>query len=86
MAGIGGFLVLSVVFSLAVAAILGQVGRDVSKLLEGEAWTDAPLARGAVEVEAARTAPTERAAAHRSGWTLRREARTTYYADTRHWG
>jgi len=36
VAGIGAlFLVLSIVVSLVVAAILGQIGRDVSDLLEG---------------------------------------------------
>jgi len=35
-------LALSVLVSLAVAAILGGISRDVSQLLEPEAWGFAP--------------------------------------------
>jgi hypothetical protein len=52
IAGAGAFVVLSVVGSLGIAALLGQIGRDVSDLLESEAWTRAPLGRDEGEVEA----------------------------------
>jgi hypothetical protein len=52
IAGAGAFVVLSVVASLGIAALLGQIGRDVSDLLESEAWTRAPLGRDEGEVEA----------------------------------
>jgi len=35
-------LALSVVASLAVAAILGRISREVSELLEPEPWASAP--------------------------------------------
>jgi hypothetical protein len=41
----GLFLALSVVVGLAVAAILGQIGREVSELFESAHWASAPLAR-----------------------------------------
>jgi hypothetical protein len=56
---VGAFLFLSIMVSLVVAAILGQIGRDVSDLLESapsaavdvaefESWASAPLAREAI--------------------------------------
>jgi hypothetical protein len=62
VAGIGAFfLLLSIVVSLVVAAILGQIGRDVSDLLESapsaaeiddsELGASAPLGREAIANE-----------------------------------
>ena len=59
IAGAGAFVVLSVVASLGIAALLGQIGRDVSDLLESEAWTRAPLGRDEGEVEAKEPKATE---------------------------
>ena len=52
--GVTAFGALSIVVGLAIAAILAQIGRDVSELLEAElsATASAPLAREqTVEVE-----------------------------------
>lgn len=58
VAGIGAFfLLLSIVVSLVVAAILGQIGRDVSDLLES-----APLAGEVDESEFGASAPLGREA------------------------
>jgi hypothetical protein len=43
------FIGLTLVVTLAVARILGAIGHRVSELLDEEAWTSAPLARGADE-------------------------------------
>jgi phosphate/sulfate permease len=43
--GIGSFLVLSLLVGLAVAAVLGSIGRKVSELYETEEWALAPLSR-----------------------------------------
>jgi len=51
IAGAGVFIALSIVAALAVAAILGQIGSDVSQLFETEVWTDAPLTREEREIE-----------------------------------
>jgi hypothetical protein len=58
VAGIGAFfLVLSIIVSLVVAAILGQIGRDVSDLLES-----APSAAAVDESEFGASAPLGREA------------------------
>ena len=58
VAGIGAFfLLLSIGVSLVVAAILGQIGRDVSDLLES-----APLAAEVDESEFGASAPLGREA------------------------
>src|SRR4029450_6772063 len=52
--GVGGspiFLLLSPLVTLAVATILGRVGREVGELLDSAAWSSAPLARGHGEDE-----------------------------------
>ena len=41
--GICGFFVVSLLVGLAVAAILNSGGRQLSDLIELEAWTSAPL-------------------------------------------
>jgi hypothetical protein len=43
--GAGSFLILSLLVGLAVAAILGNIGRRVSELYETEDWATAPPAR-----------------------------------------
>jgi hypothetical protein len=43
--GVGSFLVLSLFVGLAVAAVLGDIGRRVSELYETEDWATAPPAR-----------------------------------------
>jgi len=43
--GVAAFLVLTVVIGLAFAAILGQIGREVSDLFESELSASAPLTR-----------------------------------------
>ena len=43
--GVGSFLVLSLFGGLAVAAVLGEIGRRVSELYETEDWATAPSAR-----------------------------------------
>jgi hypothetical protein len=40
--GVGSFLVLSLLVGLAVAAVLGSIGRKVSELYETEEWALAP--------------------------------------------
>lgn len=59
--GAGAFLFLSVVASLAVAAVLGRIAQETTELLEGEFWSTASLTREQVHKEQA--APTERPAA-----------------------
>jgi hypothetical protein len=43
--GVGSLLVLSLFVGLAVAAVLGNIGRRVSELYETEDWVTAPPAR-----------------------------------------
>jgi hypothetical protein len=43
--GVGSLLVLSLFVGLAVAAVLGNIGRRVSELYETEGWATAPPAR-----------------------------------------
>ena len=54
IAGTGIFVALSIVVAIAVAAVLGQIGSDVSQLFETDVWTDAPLRREEDEIEADR--------------------------------
>jgi hypothetical protein len=61
IAGAGAFVVLSIAVPLGIAAILGQIGRDVSELLESEAWVRAPLAQDVRDVEAKERKEAERA-------------------------
>ncbi len=49
--GVGSFLVLSLLLGLAVAAVLGEIGRRVSELHESEGWATAPPNRALGEVE-----------------------------------
>ena len=51
IAGTGVFFALSIVIALAVAAVLGQIGSDVSQQFETDVWTDAPLRREEREIE-----------------------------------
>ena len=44
--GAGSFLVLSLLVSLAVAAVLGRISQRISDLHEVDAWTVAPTTRG----------------------------------------
>jgi hypothetical protein len=43
--GVAAFLAMSVLFGLALAAILGNISREVSELLDSAPWTSAPLLR-----------------------------------------
>jgi hypothetical protein len=43
LVAVAGLMVVSCVVGAAVAAVLGHIGREVSELLEGEAWASAPL-------------------------------------------
>jgi hypothetical protein len=43
------FTGVALVVTLAVARILGGIGRKITELLDEEAWTSAPMARGAEE-------------------------------------
>jgi hypothetical protein len=47
--GVGSFLTLSLLVGLAVAAVLGNIGRRVSQLYETEDWATAPPARAVKE-------------------------------------
>jgi hypothetical protein len=49
--GLATFFALSTLVTLAVATILGRVGREVSELLDSAAWSSAPLAREHAEDE-----------------------------------
>jgi hypothetical protein len=58
--GTAAFLLLSVVVSLALAAILGHIGQEVSELLEEpDFWSTTPLTRE--EIQAEQEASTEQA-------------------------
>jgi hypothetical protein len=59
--GVGAFLFLSAVVSLAVAAVLGRIAQETTELLEGEFWSTASLTREKIRKE--QEAPTERQAA-----------------------
>lgn len=60
LVGAAAFVSLSVVVSLALAALLGRIARETTELLEGEFWSSASLTR---EVREEREAQTERQAA-----------------------
>ena len=45
LVGIGVLFAVSLLVSVAVAAILESIGRDFSKLVELEAWASSPLTR-----------------------------------------
>jgi hypothetical protein len=65
VAGIGALVLLvSIIVSLVIAAILGQIGRDVSDLLESapSAFADADADAGAEESESWASAPLAREA------------------------
>jgi hypothetical protein len=59
--GTGAFLFLSVVVSLAVAAVLSRVAQETTELLEGEFWSTASLTREKIRKE--QEAPAKRQAA-----------------------
>jgi hypothetical protein len=59
--GIAAFFFLSVAVSLAVAAVLGRIGEEVTELLETELWSTASLNREETQEE--QEAPAERSAA-----------------------
>jgi hypothetical protein len=43
LSGVVGFMLISCAVGIVVAAVLGQIGRQVSDLLELESWASAPL-------------------------------------------
>jgi hypothetical protein len=45
LVGVGGFFVVSLFVGLAIATILNNSGRQLSELMELEAWTSSPLTR-----------------------------------------
>lgn len=45
--GGGAFVALTALASLALAAVLGRIAREVSLLVETDHWSSAPLARHA---------------------------------------
>jgi hypothetical protein len=49
--GVGSFLVLSLLVGLALAAVLGSIGRKVSELYETEEWALAPPNRALRDAE-----------------------------------
>jgi hypothetical protein len=49
--GFGAFFLISVLLSLALAAILGRIGREASELFESVQWAQAPLTREQVEAK-----------------------------------
>ena len=70
LVGIAAFLLFSLVVGLALAAILGRIGEEVSELLEGESWVSAPLSREQRQEEEEspadeRKPPIERISAHK---------------------
>jgi hypothetical protein len=50
--GLGTFFLISVLLSLALAAILGRIGREASQLFESALWAQDPLTRERVEAKA----------------------------------
>jgi hypothetical protein len=71
--GLGALFLISALLSLAVAAILGRIGREASELFESELWTRAPLTREHVE------AKTKTASAPDDGRQQQRVGRRRYY-------
>lgn len=51
--GVGIAFALSLLFGLALAAVLGSISRDVSRVLEGESWVSGPPLRTPVRTRAA---------------------------------
>ena len=49
--GVGSFLGLSLLVGLALAAILGTIGRQISELHETDDWAMLPPARASKEVK-----------------------------------
>ena len=49
--GLGAFVLISALLSFAVAAILGRIGREASKLFESELWAQVPLTPEHVEAK-----------------------------------
>lgn len=47
--GTGLFLALSALAALAIAAVLGRIGGEISELFEDEHWASAPLTRDMAE-------------------------------------
>jgi hypothetical protein len=43
LSAIAGFMVVSCAVGIVVAAVLGQIGRQVTELLELESWATTPL-------------------------------------------
>jgi hypothetical protein len=80
--GTAVFLVISAVVSLALAAILGQIGQEVSELLEEpDFWSTAPLIRE--EIQAEQEATTEQAPASDSVSAHESESRRAYFGSSR---
>ena len=51
MIGLGSFLGLSLLVGLALARILGTIGRQIGGLYETEDWTTVPPTRAAKDAE-----------------------------------
>ena len=49
--GVGSFLGLSVLMGLALAGILGTIGRQISELQQTDEWTTLPPTRAREEVK-----------------------------------
>jgi len=43
--GVGSFLVVSLLVGVALALVLGTIGRQISELYETEDWSTRPIAR-----------------------------------------
>jgi hypothetical protein len=56
------FFALSALVGLAIPAVLGRVGREISELLESDHWASAPLTRD-VDEEARQEGASETAVA-----------------------
>jgi len=67
--GTGLSFALSVLVGLAIAAVLGRIGREISEMLENDHWASAPLARDVDEDAEKAARPEERVplAAHSTG-------------------
>jgi hypothetical protein len=51
MIGVGSFLALSLVIGLALARILGTIGRQISGLYETDGWAMLPPTRASKDAE-----------------------------------
>jgi hypothetical protein len=49
--GVASFFALSLLIGLAIATILGSIGREVSELVDHERWASAPLMRTSESAE-----------------------------------